>query len=284
MPLPGWQPFIWGRHRCRAQATYPRVGRSGPLLLSYLVLLRVGFALPAGIAPAAVRSYRTFSPLPRKPGRYVFCGTFRGANFERAPPAVSRHAALWRPDFPPAIQGLPRRERLPIRQASIIDYRARKTDGIASAPAGCSLFAKRRLRKPDSSVSDDQPGRSRALPSSGRQRGDSKESPDTEVCRVALEVGTHSPGLSRLLSSFGHVAIVTSARQAQLSSTSSGRDDRTDARMLAPLVGRRSVSVGRQKEEQSSLTPASSRGDPDRDGAAPTGISSAALKSPPHGR
>ena len=52
------------------------------------------------IAPAAVRSYRTFSPLPPK-GRYIFCGTFRKARFERAPPAVSRHAALWRPDFPP---------------------------------------------------------------------------------------------------------------------------------------------------------------------------------------
>jgi len=39
---------------------------------------------PCGVCPApcitarAVRSYRTFSPLPRpKPGRYVFCGTFR---------------------------------------------------------------------------------------------------------------------------------------------------------------------------------------------------------------
>jgi hypothetical protein len=29
-----------------------------------LVLLRMGFALPARIAAAAVRSYRTFSPLP----------------------------------------------------------------------------------------------------------------------------------------------------------------------------------------------------------------------------
>jgi hypothetical protein len=61
------------------------------------------------IAPSAVRSYRTFSPLP-KTGlaphlrRYIFCGTFREIRFERTPPAVSRHAALWRPDFPPANQ------------------------------------------------------------------------------------------------------------------------------------------------------------------------------------
>jgi len=55
---------------------------------------------PAGrITPAAVRSYRTFSPLPRK-RRYIFCGTFREIRFERIPPAVSRHAVLWRPDFP----------------------------------------------------------------------------------------------------------------------------------------------------------------------------------------
>src|SRR6266576_820388 len=67
---------------------------------------------PAGrIAPAAVRSYRTFSPLPLA-RRYIFCGTFREIRFERIPPAVSRHAVLGRPDFPPLIQ-----ERPPVRQA-----------------------------------------------------------------------------------------------------------------------------------------------------------------------
>jgi len=43
----GRQPFIWAGHYCPALATYPRVPRSGPLLLSYLVLLHVGFTLPA---------------------------------------------------------------------------------------------------------------------------------------------------------------------------------------------------------------------------------------------
>ena len=42
------------------------------------------------------------NPSPR---RYFFCGTFRETRFERAPPAVSRHAALWRPDFPPGPAG-----------------------------------------------------------------------------------------------------------------------------------------------------------------------------------
>src|ERR1700676_1080985 len=52
---------------------------AGPLLLPYLVLLRMGFALPARITAAAVRSYRTFSPLPAKVapgGRYCFLWHF----------------------------------------------------------------------------------------------------------------------------------------------------------------------------------------------------------------
>ena len=69
----------------------------------------MGFALPARITAAAVRSYRTFSPLPDSslPGGIVFCGTFRETRFKRIPPAVSRHAALWRPDFPLARLGFP---------------------------------------------------------------------------------------------------------------------------------------------------------------------------------
>ena len=114
----GRQSFFWARHCWRAQATYPRVGRSGPLLPSYLVLLRVGFSLPSRITPLAVRSYRTFSPLPPYRRRCVFCGTVRETRFERVPPAVSRHAALWRPDFPPVAWASPSPARLPARQAS----------------------------------------------------------------------------------------------------------------------------------------------------------------------
>src|ERR1700686_5047035 len=43
----GRQSFLWAAHYCTAQATYPEVKRSGPLLLPYLVLLHVGFSLPA---------------------------------------------------------------------------------------------------------------------------------------------------------------------------------------------------------------------------------------------
>ena len=78
---------------------------------------------PCGVCPArsitgaAVRSCRTFSPLPRRSchpppqlqgvtrtaGRYVFCGTFRQRSFEKRRPDVIRHTALWSSDFPPLI-------------------------------------------------------------------------------------------------------------------------------------------------------------------------------------
>jgi len=74
-----------------------QAGRAAP---SPLFGLAPRGVYPAGgITPAAVRSYRTISPLPSVSGRrYIFCGTFR---IPRGTPAVSRHAALWRPDFPP---------------------------------------------------------------------------------------------------------------------------------------------------------------------------------------
>ncbi len=55
-------------------------------------------------------------------------------------------------------------------------------------------------------------------------------------CRIAMEVGTHSPWLSRLLGSVGHEVIVANARQVQLISASSRKDDRVDAETLARLA------------------------------------------------
>ncbi|MGZ7091295.1 MAG: IS110 family RNA-guided transposase [Candidatus Angelobacter sp.] len=55
-------------------------------------------------------------------------------------------------------------------------------------------------------------------------------------CRIALEVGTHSPWLSRWLSSLGFEVIVANARQVQLISASSRKNDRMDARLLARLA------------------------------------------------
>src|SRR6516225_1137284 len=55
-------------------------------------------------------------------------------------------------------------------------------------------------------------------------------------CRVAIEVGTHSPWVSRLLKSCGHEVIVANARQVQLISKSSRKNDRMDAQTLARLA------------------------------------------------
>jgi len=67
--------------------SYPRplpdgVGRSEPLLLSYLVLLHVGFALPrpspsgrCALTLSSRRS-RTISPLPRRSGAVYFLWHF----------------------------------------------------------------------------------------------------------------------------------------------------------------------------------------------------------------
>jgi transposase len=54
--------------------------------------------------------------------------------------------------------------------------------------------------------------------------------------RIAVEVGTHSPWVSRLLKSFGHEVIVANARQVKLISQSSRKDDRLDAQTLARLA------------------------------------------------
>ena len=55
-------------------------------------------------------------------------------------------------------------------------------------------------------------------------------------CRIAMEVGTHSPWVSRLLKSLGHEVIVANARQVKLISASSRKDDRLDAQTLARLA------------------------------------------------
>jgi transposase len=55
-------------------------------------------------------------------------------------------------------------------------------------------------------------------------------------CRMAIEVGTHSPWVSRWLSQLGHEVIVANARQVKLISASSRKDDRLDAQTLARLA------------------------------------------------
>ncbi len=54
--------------------------------------------------------------------------------------------------------------------------------------------------------------------------------------RIALETGTHSPWVSRLLTALGHEVIVAHARNVRLIGESRRKDDRIDARTLARLA------------------------------------------------
>jgi transposase len=60
--------------------------------------------------------------------------------------------------------------------------------------------------------------------------------------RVVLEVGTHSPWVSRLIASCGHEVIVANARKVKAISKSTRKSDRVDAEMLARL-GRVDVAL-----------------------------------------
>jgi len=54
-------------------------------------------------------------------------------------------------------------------------------------------------------------------------------------CRVVLEVGTHSPWMSRELQTMGHEVIVANAREVQSVTHSSRKNDPADAEQLARL-------------------------------------------------
>jgi transposase len=55
-------------------------------------------------------------------------------------------------------------------------------------------------------------------------------------CRMAMETGTHSPWVSRLLTALGHEVIVGHAQRVRLITKSRRKDDRLDARKLARLA------------------------------------------------
>lgn len=54
--------------------------------------------------------------------------------------------------------------------------------------------------------------------------------------RIALEVGTHSPWVSRHIRSLGHEVIVANPRRTRLIGASSNKSDRLDAETLARLA------------------------------------------------
>jgi len=58
---------------------------------------------------------------------------------------------------------------------------------------------------------------------------------EREPADVALEVGTHSLWISRLLQECGHDALVANARKVELISRGDSKNDRTDAELLARI-------------------------------------------------
>jgi len=60
------RPFLWAAHCCAALATYPEVKRAEPALPPYLVLLRVGFALPAALLRRRCALTAPFHPYPAR--------------------------------------------------------------------------------------------------------------------------------------------------------------------------------------------------------------------------
>jgi transposase len=65
---------------------------------------------------------------------------------------------------------------------------------------------------------------------------------------IALERGTHSPWVSRLLTEIGHEVVVAHAQKAELITKTSRKDDRHDARTLSRLARVQLVS-GRSASE-----------------------------------
>jgi transposase len=54
--------------------------------------------------------------------------------------------------------------------------------------------------------------------------------------RIALEAGTHSPWVSRLLKSYGHEVIVANPRKIPTLTGSESKNDRNDAEQLARMA------------------------------------------------
>ena len=116
--LAAGRSFLWAAHYCAAQATYPEVVARRADTLSceteasqeippYLVLLRVGFALPAALLRRRCALTAPFHPYLSLAARAVcFLWHFPSSDPTHksagALPDVIRHTALRSSDFPPA--------------------------------------------------------------------------------------------------------------------------------------------------------------------------------------
>jgi len=118
--LAAGRSFLWAAHYCAAQATYPEVVayRAGTRsreteasqeIPPYLVLLRVGFALPAALLRRRCALTAPFHPYLSLTARAVcflwhFPSNDPAHKSAGALPDVIRHTALRSSDFPPALR------------------------------------------------------------------------------------------------------------------------------------------------------------------------------------
>jgi transposase len=75
-------------------------------------------------------------------------------------------------------------------------------------------------------------GRLRTSPEAFRRRFASEQQP----LRIAIETGTHSPWVSRLLEELGHEVLVANARKLRLIYANKRKTDKVDAENLARLA------------------------------------------------
>src|SRR6185437_4256209 len=90
-------------------------------------------------------------------------------------------------------------------------------------------------------------------------------------CRITLEIGTHSPWISRWLSELGHEVIVANARKVRLIGESRKKDDRLDAQTLARLARRSAVAVSSKTSQRAGTSRSDDDSRPRRPGASAHG-------------
>jgi hypothetical protein len=121
--LAAGRSFLWATHYCGAQATYPEVvaHRAGTRPAEagfppYLVLLRVGFALPGALLRRRCALTAPFHPYLGLTARAVcflwhFPSNGPASTSAGALPDVIRHTALRSSDFPPVLTTPSRQKR-----------------------------------------------------------------------------------------------------------------------------------------------------------------------------
>ena len=159
---PAGRSFLWATHYCGAQATYPEVvaRRAGTLpaeaeIPPYLVLLRVGFALPAALLRRRCALTAPFHPYLSLAARAVcFLWHFPSNRLEPAVPDVIRHTALRSSDFPPVLRRATVRSGCQPTHYSAVDRADRRTVFIPSAPGRKHISAEQYRLTPESAPKD----------------------------------------------------------------------------------------------------------------------------------